>query len=488
MRQNVLCLSRSYLSNLLPRLGALDNDADYFHVVQTDKEAERVEAAGGKVVLNLEAVVRTAFRKGNRTTWREPEDFRTVTGFGWSPIYSDRNLPDFPARKRERIAGIVFDAVQGLFAERQYHAFVSEPVAIFVTHVIFYFCRKTGTRPLLWANTYFPDHFYFADAAEISQPTPIVGEPNTSEILQKTIHSYAHGVIGDRAGPAYHHAFATAPNARMDYLQQRRGERPLVLRPGWTSIGLQVLRLLRAMSKRLLFPYRGDYMTAGSVSEHRAYLGYLLTPSYVYDAMPEASSLRNVVYPLQYEPEASLVYFAPEVINQQSMVETILKALPGDSLLWVKEHPNQFGALGNEKWRRLKDRYGNLRFIHGRQSGRELIKRCGPLVTISSSMGMDGLLLGRKVVVAGKVFYREFTGALPVTSHTEMAALLNDPQTYQPIDNADANIEEMNQFGRNCYLGDPQPSATLFSEGNLQALAFAIRAERLSGSVRVQTA
>lgn len=482
MRQNVLCLSRSYLSNLLPRLGQLDIEASYFHIVQTDVEARRVEAAGGKVVLNLEAIVRQEYHRTEPASWREPEDFRAVTGFGWSALYSDRNLTDFPAAKRDRIATIVYNAVQALFEERQYHAFVSEPVAIFVTHIIFYFCRKTGTRPLLWANTYFPGHFYFADATDISRPTPIAGDPNTGEILQRTVHSYAHGVIGDRAGPAYHHAFATAPKARMDYLQQRRGERPLVLRPGLTSIGLQAIRLLRTLGKRAFFPYRGDYMTAGSVSEHKAYMRYLLTPSYVYDSLPSTLSSRDVVYPLQYEPEASLLYFAPEVVSQHSFVETILKALPSDSVLWVKEHPNQFGALGEEKWRSLKDRYANLRFIHGRQSGRELIKHCGPVVTISSSMGMDGLLLGRKVIVAGKVFYRTFTGALPVSSHTEMAALLNDSRTYDTVDNAEANIAELTAFGRNSYLGDPQPSDILFTDANLQALAGAIRAERLAGA------
>lgn len=481
MTANVLCLSRSYLSNLLPRLGKLDPEAQYFHIVQSDAEERAVKAAGGTVVLNLEAVVRQHFSTIQSAEWREPNDFREVTGFGWSALYSDRNLPDLPAKKREKTARIVFDAVAALFAERHYDAFVSEPVAIFITHIVFYFCRKTGTRPLLWANTYFPDYFYFADATNISAPTPIAGAPNTTEELVKTVESYVHGVIGDRAGPAYHHAFASkASKPQLDYLSQRRGERPLVLRPGLASIGLQFARMTRAHLKRLAFPLRGDYMTAGSVSEHRAYMRYLLTPSYVYDALPESFSATNVVYPLQYEPEASLIYFAPEIVSQVSFVETILRALPSDCLLWVKEHPNQFGALGEKPWRALRAKYGNLRFIHGRQSGRELIKRCAAAVSISSSMGMDALLLGRKVIVAGRVFYRTFTGAIAVSSHTELAAALNRPQTYELSDNSNANIEELIAFGRNAYLGDPQPSDILFTDENLKALAGAIRTERLA--------
>lgn len=483
MTANVLCLSRSYLSNLLPRLGKLDAGAQYFHIVQTDAEERAIKAAGGNVVLNLEAVVRQNFDKTAPNGWREPEDFRETTGFGWSALYSDRNLPDLPAVSRAKVARIILDAVAALFAERHYDAFVSEPVAIFITHIVFYFCKKTGTRPLLWANTYFPDYFYFADATNIAEATPVAGAPNMTDELRRTVESYVHGVIGDRAGPAYHHAFATtAQKSQLDYLSQRRGERPLVLRPGLTSIALQFARMARAHLKRLTFPMRGDYMTAGSTAEHRAYMRYLLTPSYVYDAMPDSLAHTNVVYPLQYEPEASLIYFAPEIVSQVSFVETILRAMPSDCLLWVKEHPNQFGALGENHWRALRTRYGNLRFIHGRQSGRELIKRAGAVVSISSSMGMDALLLGRKVIVAGRVFYRKFTGAIAVSSHTELADALNRADTYELSDNADANIEELVAFGRNAYRGDPQPSDALFTDENLQALADAIRTERLAGA------
>lgn len=477
VRVNVLCLSRSYLSTLLPRLGQDDEGAAYFHIVQTDQEAKRVRASGGNVILNLEAVVRDALATENDETWREPDDFREITGFSWSALYSDRNLPHLPAHKRQKVARIVFRAVEKIFSERCYASFVSEPVAIFVTHILFYFCRKHGTKPLLWANTYFPDYFYFADATDLAEATPIALSAPDPDKLRQTVEAYVGGVIGDKAGPAYHHAFASAPKAQLDYFQQRRGERPLVLRPGIRSIMLQAMRLCRAWAKSLFFPRFGDYMTAGSVNEHRAYMRYLLTPSYIYDDLPPTHSSKNVVYPLQYEPEASLLYFAPEIVSQLSFVETVLKSLPSDCLLWVKEHPNQFGALGEKEWRELRRRYGNLRFIHGRQSGRELIKRCGPVVTISSSMGMDALLLGRKVLVAGRIYYRSFSGAIPVRSHSELNARLNDAASYEPSDNSGANVEELIEFAQNSYPGDPQPSDILYTEKNLKRLIAAIRSE-----------
>lgn len=478
---HVLCLSRSYLSRLLPTMGQRHPEAVYHHIVQTDREAALVEKAGGTVVLNLEAVVRLALADRQGPVWQEPSDWRVLTGFEWCPIQSDRYLPHFSPAVRVRIAGALQKAVGDLFERQRYSGFLSEPVALFITHLVFYHCRRSGTQPLLWCNTYYPGDFYFANGTEISRPVRREPLPEQAvAALTETVERYVHGVVGDRAGPVYHHAFSGTKAKRLGYFDQRRGEAPLVLRPGWASRLIQLARLGRAVAARGVFPSHSDYMTAASVSEHLFYLRCLFAPTRLYDALPDAKSADNVVYPLQYEPEASLLYFAPHIVSQASFVETVLRALPAGKVLWVKEHPNQFGALGARVWQDMKKRYPHLRLVHGRQSGRELIKRSGLVVTITSTMGLDGLLLGRRVLVAGHVFYAGFTGAVRVPGYPELARALNDPAHYQPSDNLQANAAELVAFGRQAYPGDPQPSAVLYTDENLDRLVAAVRSE-LSG-------
>lgn len=478
IKPKILCLSRSYLSRLLPTLGQLDDKFDYLHIVQTDKEEHIVKSLGGQVVLNMQKCVREAFSSADAVTWEEPLDMREVTGFDWSAIYSDRYLVHFKETYRRRIAGVLQRELEALFKKYRFEGFLSEPVALFITHLIFYHCRKNDVKPLLWCNTYFSDHFYFAAETEISTPVrqkPLSG--NDPGVLLEKINSYVNGIIGDRTGPVYHHSFSGTRQSRLGYFKQRRGESPLVLRPGWTSRLIQIARLMRAAWFRMSFRLNGDFMTAGSVKEHRFYLSCLFARHTIYEPLPDGSINNNVVYPLQYEPEASLLYFAPHVVNQISFVETILKALPDDRILWVKEHPNQFGALDTRTWRDLKARYSNLRFIHGRQNGRELIKRSSLVVTISSSMGMDALLLGRSLLVAGKVFYDGFTGAIRTRSYEELVRELNTPANYQIKDNATANARELVEFGRYAYPGDPQPSHYLYDAQNLALLVQAIQTE-----------
>lgn len=478
MPHTILCFSRNYLSRLLPEIGQRDPDAQYLHIVQTDREAAHISSVGGTVVLNLQALIRDTLKQKHASIWQEPEDFRSLTSFSWSPIYADRYLPEYSPAVRRKIAGAIYFALSDVFDRFKINAFVSEPVALFTTHVAFYLSKKHGVRLLMWANTYFPGYLYFSNQIDISVPVR-VGALTDAEIqaVNAVVASYVTGVTEDKRGPANHHSFISNKLSKLSYFKQRQGLEPLVVRPGLRSKAIQIARLGRAALSRAFFPRFSDFMTAGAVSEHRFYLRALNTSRSHYDSMPSAYSGSHVVYPLQYEPEATLLYFAPDFVSQSQFVETILRSLPDNHILWVKEHPNQFGALGEQNWREMRRRYENLRLIHGRESVRELIRKSALVVAISSSAGMDALAIGRRVIVAGQVFYRYMTGALPVTSAAEIAAALNDPANYGPVDNIDRNIAELEQFATKCYPGDPQPAHGLFLPENLDSIARAIRNE-----------
>lgn len=473
----ILCLSRSYLSRLLPAMEARHPGAKYLHVVQTEGERAYVESIGGTVVMSIEGVVRDALRE-DRDRWQEPTDFREVTGYSWSPIASDRYLPTFSPDLQERIAGALYQGLARVFEGHRIDAFLSEPVALFVTHCAFYLSRKHGARRLMWCNPWFPDMFYFADGIEISRParaTPV--SPKERDQLAGEIETYFDGVVADRRGPAYHPSFFKGKLSPLAIFRQRRGEQALIVQPGLTARLLQRARLTRAQVMRLGFPRFGDVLTAGAVDEHRRYLRALSTGPDCYDAVPSAHDPQGVVYPLQYEPEASLLYFAPDFRDQPVLVENVLRALPAGATLWVKEHPNQFGALGADVWQRLKRKYGALRFVHGRQSGRDLIRNSALVVSVTSSAGMDALALGRQVLVTGQVYYRHWAGATAISSYAQLAEALNDSSHYEPVDNRTGLIEALVDQGMSCYRGDPQPRGDLFSPENLDLLVAAVSAE-----------
>lgn len=478
MKKKILCLSRSYLSKLLPTLAQHDPEREYFHIVQNQEEEKRVKGLGGTVIFNIETAVREGMKAGV-SEWNEPNDFRKMTGFDWSPLYTDRYLLNLPENRRLRVAGALFKGIEDLFRQSKFDYFLSEPVALFTTHILYYFCRKNQVQCRFWVNTYFPGYFFFASQLDYSRvherQTPTTDDTD----LDKLIENFCHGVAEDKAGPVYHFSFSNdKAKSQQNYLKQRTGDSALVLRPGLKTKVLQCLRLARSFFYRLTFPLWGDFQSAASFREHLYYFKCLVVPKKYYDDLPTQEDPRFVTYTLQYEPEASLLYAAPNFFNQIGFVEMILRSLPSDKILYVKEHPNQFGALGLKNWRELRKRYHNVRYIYGRESGRKLIRASSMVVTISSSAGMDALLLGKNVVVAGRVFYDQFPNVTRISSYQELPTALRNPGLTLPRQQIiDRIVPYLKQMAAHSYEGDPQPSGALYSTENLRHLTTAIATE-----------
>ena len=483
MKKTVLYFSRSYLTTLMPQLAAQGDDFINLHIVQTNKEERQVIAAGGTVVLNLEKLGREALSNPDTPEWSEPADMRAVTGFNWSPLYADRYLPTYGTQTRDRLAGALQTALEDIFDTHPIAGVVTEPVALFPTHYMLYLCLTRNAVPLFWANTYFPNHFYFVSDVHIMHPRrakPLEGDE--LEAVKQDVTQYVERVAADKAGPAYHHQFATKQQGKFNYFNQRQGKDALILTPGPVAKLLQLARVGRVMGYRALFPRKGDYMTAGAVGEHRFYMRNLMTPRRRYDPPTDEFASGNIFFPLQYEPEASLLYAAPDSQNQAALVESMLKSMPQGHVLWVKEHPNQFGVLGHGVWQKLRKRYSNLRLVYGRENGRHLIQRCGVAVSITSTAGMDALILGRTCLVLGDVFFKDFPGAKSLDGMNALANALNDPGNY--LQSADLlegghvrQIAPLVAFAANCYSGDPQPAPELYTPQNLSFLYKAIQAE-----------
>lgn len=486
MKKTVLYFSRSYLATLMPQLAAQGDDFINLYIVQTDKEEQQVIAAGGTVVLNLEKLGREALSNPDCPEWTEPADMRAVTGFNWSPLYADRYLPAYDTQVRDRLAGAIQEALEKIFNTHQISGVVTEPVALFPTHYLLYLCLTKNAVPLFWANTYFPDYFFFVSDVHIMHPrraSPLKGAE--FESVKQVVTQYVERVAADKAGPAYHHQFASKQQGKFNYFSQRKGKDALILTPGVIAKLLQFARVCRVMGYRALFPRKGDYMTAGAVTEHKFYMRNLMTPKRRYDRPTDQFSSGNVFFPLQYEPEASLLYAAPDFQNQVALVEAMLQSMPQGHVLWVKEHPNQFGVLGHGNWQKLRKRYSNLRLIYGRENGRHLIQRCGLAVSITSTAGMDALILGRTCLVLGNVFFKDFPGAKSLDGVQALADALNDPTNYLQSSNVlkDTHLRQISplvDFASNCYPGDPQPAPNLFTPQNLKHLYKAIQAELIS--------
>lgn len=110
-------------------------------------------------------------------------------------------------------------------------------------------------------------------------------------------------------------------------------------------------------------------------------------------------------YPLHLEPEAVVQYLGDGIYNNQiKLIENVAASLPPGYYLYVKDHPHEYAYRSPEDYERLQN-IPNVRLLGQWLSGKQLIKGCEGLVTISGTAGFEAFLMHKNVYCFGKSMY-----------------------------------------------------------------------------------
>jgi hypothetical protein len=128
---------------------------------------------------------------------------------------------------------------------------------------------------------------------------------------------------------------------------------------------------------------------------------------FFYNKFISLNNLNNdfLVYPLHFHPEAATLIQGRFFNNQIEIIEMISKALPSNIKLIVKEHVVSIGRRGIEFYKKIEN-FHNVFFISERVDVYQLLEKSRGVCTISSSMGLEALMLGKPVLVFGEIFYQ----------------------------------------------------------------------------------
>ena len=113
-----------------------------------------------------------------------------------------------------------------------------------------------------------------------------------------------------------------------------------------------------------------------------------------------------IYFPLQIEPERSLLIQAPNYTDQIKVIRNIVKSLPQEYELYVKEHP----ASVFREWRSLHDykkimELPNVKLIHPSVRSEDLIKKSSLVITISSTTGLEAALYNKPSIIFADLDY-----------------------------------------------------------------------------------
>jgi capsule polysaccharide modification protein KpsS len=111
-------------------------------------------------------------------------------------------------------------------------------------------------------------------------------------------------------------------------------------------------------------------------------------------------------FPLQVEPENSLLLNSPFLNNQLEVIKNISKSLPIDHELYIKEHPMMLTRGWRDPlfYKKILN-LPNTRLLHPLMDNEELFQNCSGVITISSTAGMEAAFYGKPSIVFADVLY-----------------------------------------------------------------------------------
>jgi len=161
------------------------------------------------------------------------------------------------------------------------------------------------------------------------------------------------------------------------------------------------------------------------------------------------------LFPLHLQPEASTAVLATYFCDQLNTIKNIAFSLPFPYKLYVKEHPSAVGTKPRSFYKKLQQ-LPNVVLISSYENVENLIKKSSGVITLTSTIGMEAVLIGKPVYVLGNVFYSYHPLCRKVKSFEELKNRIQDDLINKPnIDNLEnINYRFIISYLRNTIKGN----------------------------------
>lgn len=141
----------------------------------------------------------------------------------------------------------------------------------------------------------------------------------------------------------------------------------------------------------------------------------------------QLESLSNIIYfPFHVPGDMALTLRSPEYFDQLSFVEYLLKIIPSNYILVVKEHPAQIGGIDASRLKGLLSQFDNLVIINPSKNNYEVLKKANLIISINSKSGVEAASLGKPSIVMGDAFYKDSPLVKPVNSLFDLKAIIKE--------------------------------------------------------------
>lgn len=130
-----------------------------------------------------------------------------------------------------------------------------------------------------------------------------------------------------------------------------------------------------------------------------------------------------LLYPMHFHPESSTSILAGTYLDEYEVIRNIAFSLPEGLRLYVKDHISAWGYPSLDFYKRIRS-LPNVRLLGPNEPTKQLIKQSEGIITLTSTVGYEALLLKKRVFLYGNVFYEFHKGIERVENPAKLRQLI----------------------------------------------------------------
>jgi len=151
-----------------------------------------------------------------------------------------------------------------------------------------------------------------------------------------------------------------------------------------------------------------------------------------------------LLFGLHMQPESAIDVFAPFYANQLDFVEKVARAIPPTHRLLVKLHVSDADNYSRRQLDQLR-RLPGVHLVAPTAWSRPFLEQCAAVVAISGTMGLEGAMLGKPVILFGTTNYGTFPTVARVHDLNDLPELVRQ-QLRVPHPGRQAIIDAYRDF------------------------------------------